>query len=145
MKPTPAGWPRLSVALFYDDPAAAIDWLVRAFGFEIRLRIEEDGGGIAHSELLYGEALVMVSSARPERAAWRRSPKAIGGFCTQSLMLFVDDVDAHCAAARAAGATIATEPATTDYGPDYWIDRGYEAIDCEGHHFWFIQRVPRAK
>jgi ankyrin repeat protein len=25
MKPTPPGWPRLSVAVFYDDPRAALD------------------------------------------------------------------------------------------------------------------------
>ena len=34
MKNTPAGWPRISVSLFYDDALAAIDWLCRAFGFE---------------------------------------------------------------------------------------------------------------
>jgi len=32
MKPTPPGWPRISAALFYDDPRAAIDWLCEAFG-----------------------------------------------------------------------------------------------------------------
>ena len=42
---------------------------------------------------------------------------------------------------RAAGATIAMEPATTDYGEDYWSDRTYEAIDPEGHHWWLMQRL----
>jgi uncharacterized glyoxalase superfamily protein PhnB len=37
MRPTPAGWPRLSSSIFYQDAAAAIDWLCRAFGFEVRL------------------------------------------------------------------------------------------------------------
>jgi uncharacterized glyoxalase superfamily protein PhnB len=55
--------------------------------------------------------------------------------------LFVDDVDAHCARARAAGAIVTTEPQTTDYGDEYWADRTYEATDLEGHHWWFIQRV----
>ncbi len=40
MKPTPSGWPRLSSSVFYDDPRAAIDWLCRAFGFEVRLKVE---------------------------------------------------------------------------------------------------------
>src|SRR6266704_3479037 len=63
MKPTPKGWPRLSAAIFYDDAAGAIDWLCRAFGFEVRLKVEGDGGRIEHSELVYGEALVMVSQS----------------------------------------------------------------------------------
>ena len=33
-KATPAGWPRISSALFYDDAGAAIDWLCKAFGFD---------------------------------------------------------------------------------------------------------------
>ena len=60
MKPTPAGWPRLSASVFYDDPHTAIAWLCRAFGFEVRLKVEGDDGVIVHSELCYGEALIMV-------------------------------------------------------------------------------------
>ena len=56
-------------------------------------------------------------------------------------MLFVDDVDTHCAKARAAGAVIFNEPAVHDYGEDYWADRSYGAIDSEGHHWWFTQRL----
>ena len=36
------------------------------------------------------------------------------------------------------GATIVSEPTTTDYGDGYWVDRSYEAIDLEGHHWWFM-------
>ncbi len=39
-KPTPAGWPRISPALYYDDAAKAIDLLCDAFGFEVRLKVE---------------------------------------------------------------------------------------------------------
>ena len=63
MKATPKGWPRLSTAIYYDDAAGAIDWLCRAFTFEVRLKVEGDGGRIEHSELLYGEALVMVGQS----------------------------------------------------------------------------------
>ena len=44
MKATPKGWPRLSTAIYYDDAAGAIDWLCRAFTFEVRLKVEGDGG-----------------------------------------------------------------------------------------------------
>jgi len=57
----------------------------------------------------------------------RQSPKGAGGVNTQSLCVAVDDADAHCARARAAGAKIVVEPTTKDYGGDYWADRTYEA------------------
>ncbi len=141
MKPTPAGWPRMSSAVFYDDARAAIDWLCRAFGFEARLVVEGDGGSIEHSELTLGEGLIMVGvAARPE-TAYQRSPRSLGGANTQTLCIHIDDVDTHCAAARAAGAKIVREPKTTDYGAEYWADRTYEAVDPEGHHWYFMQRM----
>jgi uncharacterized glyoxalase superfamily protein PhnB len=51
MKPPPQGWSRMSASVFYDDPAAAIEWLCQAFGFELQLKVEGDGGEIVHSEL----------------------------------------------------------------------------------------------
>ena len=63
MKAPPAGWPRISSSIFYDDAAGAITWLCDAFGFELRLKVEGDGGAIVHSELEYGGGLVMVGTA----------------------------------------------------------------------------------
>src|SRR5580704_8145124 len=108
MRPTPRGWPRLSAAIYYDDAAAAIDWLCRAFGFEVRLKVEGDGGRIEHSELVYGEAVVMVAQSgdRPTHPKFPRgvSPRSINGANSQQVMLYVDSVEEHCARARAAGA-----------------------------------------
>jgi len=140
MKPTPPGWPRISTALYYDDPRAAIDWLCRAFGFELRLLVEGDGGSVEHSELTYGEGLVMVAGPKP-RLAFAAPPSKVGGANTQNMMVYVDDVEAHCRRAREAGAEIVREPETTDYGPEYWVDRGYQARDVGGHHWWFYQRL----
>jgi uncharacterized glyoxalase superfamily protein PhnB len=141
MKPTPAGWPRISSALYYDNASAAIDWLCTAFGFEVRLKIEGDGGRIEHSELVFGDGLVMIGESRKERFPYRKSPEGMGGANTQSLMVYVDDVEAHCRRARAAGAKITQEPETHDYGEEYWTDRGYECVDVGGHHWWFYQRL----
>ena len=154
MKPPPPDWPRISASLFYSDPAAAIDWLCKAFGFEVRLKVEGAGGRIEHSELEYGEGLIMVGGVGPnyfDRDAampWRKkcaSPHAVGGRVTQSLCIHVDDVEAHCSRARAAGAEICYEPQTSDYGDDYWADRGYAAVDLEGHLWWFLQRLRTGK
>jgi len=144
MKDTPPGWPRISSGLYYRDAAAAITWLCSAYGFEIRLKVEGEDGRIQHSELTYGDGLIMVGQEEPEGTArfGRRcvSPLTAGGN-TQTLMLYVDDVDAHCAHARAQGATIVSEPTVHDYGEEYWADRSYGALDPEGHVWWFSQRL----
>ena len=143
MKPPPAGWPRISSAIFYDDAGAAIDWLCRAFDFSVRLRIEGEGGRIEHSELTFGEGLVMVGSGGedPKRSVPYASPRSLDGANTQVLCVQVEDVDAHHARAMAAGAKVTRELATTDYGSDYWTDRTYEAEDPEGHRWFFSQRL----
>ena len=86
MKPTPKGWPRLSTSVFYDDAATAIDWLCEAFDFEVRLKVEGEQGRIEHSELEYGDALVMVGHTaaladHANRSAFT-SPKSVGGGVT---------------------------------------------------------------
>lgn len=143
MKPTPKGWPRLSSSLFYKDANLAIAWLQKAFAFEVRLKIDGEDGVVEHSELTYGEALMMIGDERRQQTLGRPmvSPLSAGNRCTQALMLFVDDVDAHCAHAKANGAQIAYEPKTTDYGEDYWTDRSYGCLDLEGHFWWFCQRM----
>jgi uncharacterized glyoxalase superfamily protein PhnB len=147
MKKTPAGWPRITPAVYYEEPRAAIDWLCRAFGFEVRLKVEGEGGRIEHSELTFADGLIMVGTAGTAdgaKAEWQKfyvSPRSIEGKNTQGLALFVDDVDAHCERSRKAGADIIREPKTDDYGDDYWADRTYGAKDPEGHLWWFMQRV----
>lgn len=147
MKDTPKGWPRLTASLFYENAAAAIDWLCRAFGFEVQLKVEGEGGRIEHSELTYGEALVMVGDVGgPEPwHALMASPGSVGGKNTRVLCIVVDDADAHCARARAVGARIFREPGENDYGDEYPIDRTYGAIDPGGHMWFFLQRIRDAK
>ena len=141
----PQGWPRITSTLFYDNPKAAIEWLCRAFGFEVRVKVEGPNGSIVHSELTYGDGLIMVGAAGSKSGRKvpvpGKSPVSLGGALTQTLFVYVDNVDAHCERARGAGANIVEEPTTTDYGEEYWSDRGYRAVDPEGHHWWFAQRM----
>ncbi len=143
MKAPPKGWPRLSVSVFYEDAPAAIDWLCRAFGFELRLKVEGDAGDIVHSEPMFGEALVMVGSAQGKEPYQKqfKTPRQLGGAMTQTLAIFVDDCDAQYARAVAAGAGTVREPTTSDYGDDYWSDRTCGVTDPEGHLWWFMQRI----
>jgi uncharacterized glyoxalase superfamily protein PhnB len=145
LKLTPSDWPRCSSAVYYQDAAAAIQWLCDAFGFTVRIKVEGENGRIEHSELTFGEGLVMVAQEDPDSPRlWKaamRSPRSLGGASTQSIMIYVDDADAHCQQARSRGARIIEEPATHDYGADYWADRSYGALDPEGHLWWITQRV----
>lgn len=125
-------------ALSYQDPLAALKWLERAFGFETAMLITSQDGVYRpyefHSEMRFGDGLVMIGG---EWTDAHRSPRSAGGIMTQTVHVHLDeDIDAHCARARAAGAVILAEPADQFYG-----DRSYRAADLEGHVWSFGQTV----
>jgi uncharacterized glyoxalase superfamily protein PhnB len=124
----------LATSLSYRDPRTAIGWLEAAFGFEPVMIILDADGNVAHSEMAFGTGRIMVGSEWSER---HKSPASIGGLNTQSIHVqLADGIDAHCARARAAGATILQEPDDQFYG-----DRTYRAADPEGHIWTFGQTV----
>lgn len=126
--------PTFRSAVVYRDDRAALDWLANAFGFEPSLIVSDDAGKIVHAEMKYRGGFLMVAR---EWAAFTKSPTGLGGANTQYLHVHIDgDIDAHCARARAAGATILAEPADQFYG-----DRTYRAVDPEGHVWTFAQTV----
>jgi uncharacterized glyoxalase superfamily protein PhnB len=71
-----------------------------------------------------------------KQARGHASPAKLG-FGTQSLTIFVEDVDAHYVRAKAAGAKILEEPHETVYG-----EFQYAAEDLDGHH-WLFSRHAR--
>lgn len=124
----------LSSALCYQDPKAAFRWLEEAFGFEPFMVIIDGDGNLAHSEMKFGDSVVMVGTEWTER---HKSPKSIQGLNTQTVHVQLDDdIDGHCERARKAGAEILQEPETQFYG-----DRTYRCIDPEGHIWTFGQTV----
>jgi uncharacterized glyoxalase superfamily protein PhnB len=106
-----------------------------------RLVVEDEQGVIQHSELTFGEGVIMVTGGSQPKFPLGKAPPSVGGGNTQSLFVYVDDVDAHFERAKAAGAIITKEPKTTDYGPEHWADRTYQCRDIGGHHWWFSQRM----
>ena len=121
----------LTSALCYRDPKAALKWLEAAFDFELVMLIEDSDGNLAHSEMKFGDSLVMIGAEWTER---HKSPASIEGFNTQTVHIHISEggIDAHCERARAAGAEILMEPEDQFYG-----DRTYRCRDLEGH-FWTI-------
>ena len=123
-------------SLCYDDAPAAIAWLCRVFGFTQRLVVPGPNGTIAHSELSYGNGVVMIGSPKAERGFV--SPRSQAG-SSQALSVRVEDPDAHCARAKAAGAIITQPLRDEEYG-----SRGYMAKDLEGHQWYFGTYRPGA-
>lgn len=131
----------------YEDAAAAIEWLGKAFGFaEDRAARYEEEGTITHAELeLHGATIYLATPAgyasprrlRETSELARRAydnPWVIDGNFVE-----VEDVDAHYERAVAAGATILREPEEPGYG--YRI---YAAEDLEGHRWMFGEPVASA-
>ena len=112
--------------LIYPDVREAVAWLCAAFGFAERLQIGENH----RSQLLAGEGAVIVGDVRGER----RPPRA--GEVTHSVLVRVEDVDAHCARAREHGARIVAEPADFPFG-----ERQYTVEDLAGHQWTFSQTL----
>src|SRR5262249_28696572 len=109
-----------------------IAWLASAFGFVEHYRYGAGGGSVEGAQIHLGGAWIMLNRSRPGRA----SPAQVGAL-TQSLTVFVEDVDAHFERAKAAGVKIVEALHETAYG-----ERQYGAEDPEGHH-WLFSRHAR--
>lgn len=119
---------RIIPVLVYRDIAAAQAFLVKAFGFR-EGRLDRDGeGDIVHAEVHHGADTIWIHrvTAAHGMSAVRKDSASSG------LVVHVEDVDAHFARARAAGAVIDSEPRDQEYG-----QREYGARDPEGHRWWF--------
>jgi uncharacterized glyoxalase superfamily protein PhnB len=119
----------ISPYLYYEDGIAALDFLATAFGFQERERHVDQDGTLRHGEMQFGNSVVMLASV-PDA-----TPNALGR-ATAGVHVTVDDVDAHCERARAAGATIESEPEDKPYGA-----RMYGVRDPSGHQWWFAQPI----
>lgn len=121
--------PTIYPFLRYDDAAAALDWLERAFGFRRTMEVPGPNGTIAHAQMSLGTGVIMLGSARAVTNA-RESEDALAA--RRGIYVAVDDADAHCERAKAAGADITRELEDTEYG-----SREYSARDLEGYHWSF--------
>ena len=117
----------------YKDAPAAIEWLCDALGFERRLVVPDDGGGIAHAQLTFGNGMIMLGSDRDDAfGSVQRAPASADAVVTQSVYLIVDDPDAHYRRAVEAGAQVVMPIRDEDYG-----GRGFTIRD-PGGHVWTV-------
>ena len=122
-------YPTLCPYVFYEDTAAAMDFLERAFGFRERLVTKDDDGRLSHVEMELGDAVVMMGTP----PGYTNNPNRLGTV-TVGMYVHVDDVDALYERAKAAGAAVDGEPTDQAYGA-----RSFGVLDPEGHQWWFSQ------
>lgn len=105
--------------LIYPDPSAAAEWLSKAFGFRVRLRIANH-----RIQMRAGEGCFTIAEGgeKPDRS--------------HIIQIRIEDVLGHCERARAAGAVILTEPKEHMYG-----ERQYNAQDFHGHRWDFTETI----
>jgi uncharacterized glyoxalase superfamily protein PhnB len=122
---------RLAVAIRYEHPAAAAQWLRDVFGFAPAGVLPEVDPPADHTwiEFHVGDAALIV---------FGRTDGGSGGSVTHTPWVFVDDLDAHYARTRQRGAIIVEE--IWEHGV-----RAYEAADLEGNHWTFAQASPRMR
>ena len=118
---------RLSIALYYEDPPSAARWLARVFQLTSWSGIPEEGADPDWIELHHGNVPVILF---PLEGQWPKDAPV-----THMPWAYVDDLDAHFAHAKDAGATIVSEIEQHGY-------RAYSAEDLEGRRWTFAQARP---
>ncbi len=113
--------------IIYPDVGEAVAWLTRTFGFTEHYRYGEPSGAQMH----LGHAWIMVRRARDGE----KTP-AQTGHGTQSLTVFVEDVERHFERAKSAGANIVEDLHETVYG-----ELQYGVEDFAGHHWLFSRHA----
>lgn len=112
--------------LVYDDVERAVEWLCRAFGFEIRWQ-----AGDHRAQLRLGDGVVVVRDRPPDLDPGATAP----GACS-AVLVRVEDVDARHAHALGCGVRVVREPRDHPYG-----ERQFTAEDFAGHRWTFTQSI----
>jgi uncharacterized glyoxalase superfamily protein PhnB len=129
--------------LAYENGIVALEWLVKAFGFEenVEMRMMENNR-LTHAELKLGESIIMLATPSLDYESinnhrkhckqtdkWLQVPYIVNG-----LLVYVENVDAHYKKANENGAKILSEM------EDGFPGKRYRCADIEGHRWMFIQK-----
>ena len=136
-KPADAEMPDVVPYLYYEDAGAALEFLEKAFGFEVISAFRTPEGRVLTSKVRMGRGVIMVG---PGMARFNTRAVPDPEWSSAATYVYVADVDAHCKRAREAGASILSEPQQHFGG-----DRIYTAKDPGGHRWVFAQRMNRSE
>ncbi len=129
----PQGWPQLIPALTVADARKSIEFYKKAFGFQLEGQPLEFEGKIAHAELKFQDAKIMIGT---EGCNDMKSPKSAGVRPGMSLYLYCENVDAIYERAIKAGAKSEAAPEEM-----FWGDRTCRVTDPDGYVWWFAKNV----
>jgi PhnB protein len=129
--------------LAYENGIVALEWLVKAFGFEenVEMRMMENNR-LTHAELKLDESIILLATPSPDYESinnhrkhckqtdkWLQVPYIVNG-----LLVYVENVDAHYKKANENGAEILSEI------EDGFPGKRYRCADPEGHRWMFMQK-----
>jgi PhnB protein len=135
-------WPTVVPMPTYEDVGMASDWLCAAFGFREQQRFSDPAGQVTNTILeVPSGGIVMPGWTGPHyqspahhgqtcaaAALWQQTPYIVDG-----VLITVQDVDQHCARAKAAGARVLSEPEDSGH------EKSYRVEDLEGHRWMFSE------
>lgn len=124
VSPIPKGFHTVTPYIIAQDGPALLEFARQAFGAEETFRTVGTAGGL-HAEARIGDSMLMLGGGIPGR-------KFQGTPNTHALHMYVEDADAVCRKAVAAGATLIDEPRDQEYG-----ERSGSVKDPAGN-FWYI-------
>jgi uncharacterized glyoxalase superfamily protein PhnB len=121
--------PQVVPYLLYEDAGAAMDWLIRMFGFTERARVRQSDGTVRHGELLTGNGgVIMLGSP----GGGFRGPAKLGEV-TQLQCITITHLAAHRERVQAAGAEVSEVSMRANRAQSYTVD------DPEGHRWYFSE------
>ena len=124
VNPVPRGFRTVTPYLVAEDGPALLDFAKQAFGAEEMLRVVTPVGGV-HGEVRIGDSRLMIGGGTPGH----KFPSTLH---PNALHVYVEDADAVCQRALAAGATLIDELRDQEYG-----ERSASVKDAAGN-FWYI-------
>ena len=126
-RPAHVGW--LTPYLTVRDAQASRTFYEKAFGFEVREAVDDDGATM-HVEMSYRGQLIIMFAPEGAFGSTARTPCSAGTEAPQLFYLYVDDVDALHARAVEAGGKSLLPPSD-----QFWGDRFCQIEDPDGYRW----------
>ena len=117
------------------DIPAAMNFYEKAFGFKRSNTMPDPDGTFQHAEMTYPDITIMFG-LEDAFGGPCRAPASSGAESPITLYVYCPDVEATCAQARRAGATVLSEPSDA-----FWGDRYCQVKDPNGYVWSFATNV----
>jgi len=134
--PRQVGMAWLTPDLTVRDVDKTISFYERAFGFEKGYAVPDKTGKTVHGDLKYEGSTVVMLGREGAMGCPCKSPATSNADCPINLYVYCSDVDELYRRAKAAGATVVSEPADM-----FWGDRVATLKDPEGYNWTFATNI----